>query len=161
MRNSPRRSFGSWRADWASRGRAIRNRQNTAMLNETDWYNEIYLPPVDPVLVDQFMNVDIRRAARGIAFALEESGADAELQRNNPAVESLCLVGRSDDVIAAVRHRCAHTTSEEIQCHALRGQRCRLHLKRGSGTRSHKASPPHWPLMRCRATVLTKKLAPN
>jgi Methyltransferase domain len=60
---------------------AIRSRQGIAILNEADCYNEIDLASGDPVLVDHFIDVYIRRAARGIAVALEESGADAELLR--------------------------------------------------------------------------------
>jgi len=60
---------------------AIRDRHGIAILNEADCYNEIDLAPGDPVLVDHFIDVYIRRAARGIAAALEMPGADPELRQ--------------------------------------------------------------------------------
>lgn len=52
------------------------------MLNEADIYNEIDLPPGDPVLVDHFIDVYVRRAARAIAYAITHSDGDAQLRQS-------------------------------------------------------------------------------
>jgi hypothetical protein len=61
---------------------AVKPRAGTAVLNEADIYNENDLPPGDPVLVDHFIDVYVRRAARAIAYAITRSDGDAQLQRS-------------------------------------------------------------------------------
>ena len=57
---------------------AIQGRDGTGLLNEADCYNELDLPPGDPVLVDHFLDVYVRRTARAIAHASEHAGVDAQ-----------------------------------------------------------------------------------
>ncbi len=49
---------------------ALRARVGTGIVNEADCYNEIDLAPSDPVLVDHFIDVYVRRTGRAIAHAM-------------------------------------------------------------------------------------------
>ena len=60
---------------------AVRKRQGIGILNEADCNNEIDLAPGDPVLVDHFLDVYVRRAARAIAYALEQPDIDVSLKQ--------------------------------------------------------------------------------
>ena len=61
--------------------RQSRRRDGTGLLNEADCYNELDLPPGDPVLVDHFLDVYVRRTARAIAHASGQAGVDAQLRQ--------------------------------------------------------------------------------
>ncbi len=56
---------------------AIRQRHGVGILNEADCYNEIDLAPSDPVLVERFLDAYVRRCARVIAHALDDSDVDS------------------------------------------------------------------------------------
>jgi hypothetical protein len=60
---------------------AIRRRHGVGILNEADCYNEIDLAPSDPVLVDRFLDAYVRRCARAIAEALDDSDSDSAQQQ--------------------------------------------------------------------------------
>ncbi len=51
---------------------AVRTRHGLCLLNEADIYNEIDLEPSDPVLIEHFLDVYVRRAAMAVATALEQ-----------------------------------------------------------------------------------------
>ena len=57
---------------------AIRKRHGVGILNEADCYNEIDLAPSDPVLVERFLDAYVRRCARMIAHALDDSNSDVD-----------------------------------------------------------------------------------
>ena len=56
---------------------AIRQRRGVGILNEADCYNEIELAPSDPVLVDRFLDAYVRRCARAVVHALDETDVDS------------------------------------------------------------------------------------
>jgi hypothetical protein len=58
---------------------ALRLRTGVGVLNEADCYNEIDLAPGDPVLVDHFIDVYVRRTARAIAREIDQYGQDTAL----------------------------------------------------------------------------------
>lgn len=54
---------------------ALRPRRGTGILNEADCYNDIALDPGDDVLIDHFLDVYVRRAARAVAHAFDAAPA--------------------------------------------------------------------------------------
>ncbi len=60
---------------------AIRTRRGICLLNEADVYNEIDLEPGDPVLIEHFIDVYVRRAAMAVATALEQNTIDRSLKQ--------------------------------------------------------------------------------
>jgi hypothetical protein len=50
---------------------SVRPRQGIGILNEADCYNEIDLASGDPVLVDHFLDVYVRRTARAVAHTID------------------------------------------------------------------------------------------
>ncbi len=60
---------------------AVRTRRGLCLLNEADVYNEIDLEPSDPVLIEHFIDVYVRRAAMAVATALEQNAIDISLKQ--------------------------------------------------------------------------------
>ncbi|CKH33001.1 class I SAM-dependent methyltransferase [Mycolicibacterium smegmatis] len=58
---------------------ALRSRSGIGILNEADCYNDIALSPGDETLVDHFLDVYVRRAARAVAHAIDSAPTDSAL----------------------------------------------------------------------------------
>ncbi|WP_235623986.1 class I SAM-dependent methyltransferase [Mycolicibacterium goodii] len=58
---------------------ALRPRSGIGVLNEADCYNDIALPPGDETLVDHFLDVYVRRAARAVAQAIDSAPTEFAL----------------------------------------------------------------------------------
>lgn len=58
---------------------ALRSRSGIGILNEADCYNDIPLSPGDETLVDHFLDVYVRRAARAVAHAIDSAPTDFTL----------------------------------------------------------------------------------
>jgi len=60
---------------------AIQARRGLCLLNEADIYNEIDFEPGDPVLIEHFIDIYVRRAAMGVAVALEQLNVALSLKQ--------------------------------------------------------------------------------
>lgn len=58
---------------------ALRPRSGIGILNEADCYNDIALPPGDETLVDHFLDVYVRRAARAVGLAIDSAPEECTL----------------------------------------------------------------------------------
>ncbi|QBD75243.1 methyltransferase domain-containing protein [Ktedonosporobacter rubrisoli] len=95
---------------------SVRKRQGIGIINEADCYNEIDLAPEDPVLVDHFLDVYVRRAGRAIAYALEQPGLD---EAQKPYWESILRHWCLDQVDYALLSRAQRDVYELDVSHWL------------------------------------------
>jgi hypothetical protein len=70
---------------------ALADRQGVGILNEADCYNEIDLPSRDPVLIEHFLDVYVRRAAMAVATALETEVDEGLRNRWEVILQHWCL----------------------------------------------------------------------
>ena len=66
--------------------RCVRSRDGICILNESDIYTELDLPPEDPILMDRLIDSYISRAGMAVAAALAQPGLDSSLKHRLEAI---------------------------------------------------------------------------
>jgi Methyltransferase domain len=99
---------------------AIRRRDGVGVLNEADIYNEIDLAPGDPVLVNNFIDVYVRRTARAIAHAIGEADGAAELVPTWDAILRHWCLDQVDNAFLPRNERDVYELDTQHWTHLLR-----------------------------------------
>jgi ubiquinone/menaquinone biosynthesis C-methylase UbiE len=84
---------------------AVQRKDGVGVLNEADVYNEIDLPPGDPVLIDHFIDVYVRRTACAVAQALEAADPDPHLREAWEAILRHWCLEQVDNAFLAIDQR--------------------------------------------------------
>ncbi len=84
---------------------AVQRRGGIGVLNEADIHNDIDYAPGDPVLIDHFIDVYVRRTACAVAQALEAAAPDSQLRQAWEAILRHWCLDQVDNALLPIDER--------------------------------------------------------
>jgi hypothetical protein len=84
---------------------AVQHKDGVGVLNEADIHNDIDLAPGDPVLIDHFIDVYVRRTACAVAQAIDTVGDDRSLHEAWEAILRHWCLDQVDNALLPIDQR--------------------------------------------------------